>query len=110
MPQLYFNIDYFKGKDVLSDYYNVIDTLITKNKNFIRYIKNPYKLNEVSGFFDALKDNFEGWYLHHIAGEYLDRKILIERNLYYDQEPWMLKFIKETEHLVLHSKVHNNLI
>lgn len=103
MSQVYFNIISFKSKDTLKDYYKVVDYLISKNVNFIRYIKNPYKLCDVEGFFTALEDNFDKWHLHHIAGEYINKQELIKRGLYYEQEPWLLKFVRETEHRRIHA-------
>lgn len=105
MPQVYFNLKTFKERNLLKDYYTIVDNLIKEKKWFLRYIKNPYKLNEIPGFFNALNDDFNDWHLHHIAGEYISRTELIKRNLYFDQEPWLLKFVKSQEHHLLHTSI-----
>ena len=67
-----------------------------------RYINNIKDLPKVPGFYDALKDNFRHWVLHHLMGEFLDQETLKSRNMYFSQPWWLLKFMTIQEHRRLH--------
>lgn len=69
---------------------------------FVRYIDHRMNLKKVPGFLEALRDNFIGWHCHHIAGELAPLTELREKNLYYHQPWWALKFLTEAEHIRLH--------
>ena len=69
---------------------------------FVRYIDHLTNLKKVPGFLEALRDNFIGWHCHHIAGELAPLTELYEKNLYYHQPWWSLKFVREAEHRRLH--------
>lgn len=105
MPQVYFSTETYSARNVERDYIKVIDKLISEKREFLRYIKSPYLLKEIPGFYEAMLDNFQGWHLHHIAGEYTNRKELLDKNLYWHQEPWVFEFLTTLEHLQKHKKI-----
>lgn len=105
MPQVYFSTETHSARNTEQDYIKIIDKLISENRQFLRYLKNPYLLKDVPGFYEAMLDDFKGWHLHHIAGEYADIQELQRKKLYWHQEPWAFEFLTTLEHLQKHKKI-----
>ena len=105
MPQVYFSTETYSARNVDHDYVKFIDKLLLENRQFLRYLKNPYLLKDVPGFYEAMLDDFNGWHLHHIAGEFTDIQVLQKKNLYWHQEPWELEFVTIPTHRQIHSKI-----
>ncbi len=68
-----------------------------------RYIDHMWNLKKVPGFAEALRDNFIGWNLHHIAGEMARPAELLEKGLYWKQPWWALRFVTVLEHRKIHA-------
>ena len=110
MPLIFFDAESGKRYRVMSIYLKLIDKMVSENKQFLRYIDNPYKLHMVPNFSDALRDNFDGWHLHHIAGEYVDYQTLIKKHMYYHQPYWALEFLTERDHRRRHAKPEYDVV
>lgn len=83
---------------------------LSKNPN---YRTNWYRKKFVKdGRFDLVEDydkakanNFNGWVLHHLKGEILDREDLIKQNMYFDRPPEEFKWVTKAEHNRIHKLI-----
>lgn len=67
-------------------------------------------ISEIENYSEAVADK-ECWHCHHRMeiqpdGVRLKRKWMIEHGIYYDVDPFMLIFLKESDHRKLHSTGH----
>lgn len=82
----------------------IIRNNITKEKVKLRRLDgNQYKKycktpELIEGFYEAQKDNFENWILHHKLEQMFTADELKAMNIYYDCKPGELMFIKASEH------------
>lgn len=106
MPQVYFDTNQFKSADAQVEYVRLIDELKANNVQLLRFIDNPYNLRMVKNFEKAAIDHFNGWNLHHIAGEYVDRDQLKAEDMCYRQPYWALEFLTVKDHRHRHSKAY----
>lgn len=67
-----------------------------------KYVKDN-QISLIENYDLAEKDNFVNWTIHHRKGEILSRDELKEQNLYYNQPPDELIFMKVNEHNALHA-------
>lgn len=70
---------------------------------WFRYIDNMWNLKKVPGFAEAVRDNFKGWHLHHIAGEMVNEPELLDKGMYWKQPWWALRFVTASEHKRIHA-------
>lgn len=102
MPQVYFDANEFRGKEVSFDPEEIVAGLITRNAEILRLIGNPWNLPRVPGFNEAALDGFDGWDLHHVGGESIPLKTLRSGGLYW-RRPWYeLRFMRSGEHRAIH--------
>ena len=107
MSQVYFDTNQFKSADAQVEYSRLIDELKANKKQFLRFIDNPYNLRKVKNFERAALDQFKGWHLHHIAGEYVDSPArLKEAGMYYNQPYWALEFLTASDHRKRHGDTY----
>lgn len=106
MPQVYFDTNQFRSADSQVEYIRLIDELKSNNVQLLRFIDNPYDLRKVKNFERAALDQFKGWHLHHIAGEYVDRAKLHAAGMCYHQPYWALEFLTVKDHRHRHSKAY----
>ena len=106
MPQVFFNTDTFKGdrfpemtEEML---YELSRWACEGHKEMARKIDKPWTLYKVPNFMEALRDKFEGWHLHHIAGESVPMKVLVKRKLYERRPWWELRFMTNGDHRRIH--------
>ena len=105
MPQIYFSTKTFKAENVLTDYNDMIRDMLRNEVQLLRFIDNPCDLKNVRNFEKAALDGFNGWNLHHIAGEFVGSyKELKRLGLYYRQPSWAFEFLTVKEHRHRHSK------
>ena len=64
-------------------------------KQYKKYCKNP---ELIENFYEAQKDNFEGWICHHKLEQIFTANELNKMNIYYNCKPGELIFIKINEH------------
>ena len=67
-----------------------------------KYCKDD--ISKIENYELAIADTTRTWHCHHILGEILTRKQLLEHDFYYDVPPCMLKFVTKAEHNRLHKK------
>ena len=76
-----------------------------------RYVKGG-RFDLIENYDKALKDNFEGWTIHHrleIHDDYVNtRHELIIMNLYYNRPPEELIWLRLPDHIRMHNIVRNN--
>lgn len=58
----------------------------------------------IENYEEAKNDPSQVWVCHHILGEILTRRQLLDHDFYYDVPPCMLKFVTRAEHIRLHTK------
>lgn len=107
MPQVFFNTDTFKPdrfpemtEKTLCD---LSEFACREHKEMGRKIDRTWLLYRVPRFFEALRDDFVGWHLHHITGESVDMRTLVGHRLYEGRPWWELRFMKEQEHRRIHA-------
>ena len=59
---------------------------------------------KIENYEEAVDDQSQVWHCHHILGEILTRRQLLDHDFYYDVPPCMLKFVTRAEHARLHMK------
>lgn len=59
---------------------------------------------KIENYEEAVNDTTQTWHCHHILGEILTRKQLLDHDFYYDVPPCILKFVTKAEHRRLHMK------
>lgn len=106
MPQVFFNTDTFRPdqfpepNEILL---NKISCLVCECSPEIgRKISKKYLLHRVPNFWEAFRDGFVGWHLHHIAGESIDMKTMRKSHLYEGRPWWELRFMKNGDHRRIH--------
>lgn len=62
---------------------------------------------KIENYEEAIKDQSQIWYCHHILGEILTRQQLLDHAFYYDVPPCMLKFVTRAEHIHKKGKHHS---
>ena len=71
-------------------------------------IKFCKDFTKVENYEEAVNDQSQVWHCHHILGEILTRRQLLDHNFYYDVPPCMLKFVTGSEHMRLHNTGKHN--
>lgn len=64
-------------------------------EHYKKYCKTP---ELIENFYEAQKENFKGWVLHHKLEQMFTSKELIMMNIYYDCKPGELIFLPISEH------------
>lgn len=64
-------------------------------EQYKKYCKTP---ELIENFYEAQKDNFKNWILHHKLEQMFTASELITMNIYYDCKPGELMFMKVNEH------------
>ena len=106
MPQVFFNTDTFKPdsfpKFAWMDYCDLSIRISEERHEMARKLEQKHLMHRIPGFFEALRDNFEGWHLHHITGESVPMSVLVEKRLYEKRPWWELRFMREADHRRIH--------
>lgn len=68
---------------------------ILNGEQYRHYCKN---IELVENFYEAQKDAFKGWILHHKLEQMFTASELIKMNIYYNCKPGELMFIRVSEH------------
>ena len=102
MPQVYFDTNTFRGEVVRQYTTERIDRMRREHPEVFRKIRVPYTIVKVPGFYEAARDNFEGWHLHHIGGEMIPATLLRDANLYERRPCYELRFMRDGEHRAIH--------
>ena len=76
------------------------------NEKIVRTFCKDY--TKIENYEEAINDTMQTWDCHHILGEILTRRQLLDHDFYYDVPPCMLKFLTRAEHISLHMKGENN--
>ena len=71
----------------------------------IKFCKDYTK---IENYEEAVNDQSQVWHCHHILGEILTRRQLLDHDFYYDVPPCMLKFVTRSEHMRLHNTGKHN--
>lgn len=61
-------------------------------------------IRKIKNYDAAIADMTQTWVCHHILGEILTRRQLLDHDFYYNVPPCMLKFVTRAEHNLLHKK------
>ena len=64
-------------------------------EQYHKYCKN---IELVENFYEAQKDDFNGWILHHKLEQMFTASELMKMNIYYNCKPGELMFIRVSEH------------
>ena len=72
------------------------------NERQVKKFCKDYTL--IENYEEAVDDHTQTWICHHILGEILTRRQLLDHEFYYDVPPCMLKFVTRSEHNRLHKK------
>jgi hypothetical protein len=107
MPQVFFNTDTFRpdsfptmSEKLLCD---LSEFACREHPEIGRKIGRQWLLYKVPNFLEAFRDGFDGWHLHHVTGESVDRRTLVNSGLYEGRPWWELRFMKELEHRRIHA-------
>lgn len=107
MPQVFFNTDTFKPDRFPAMTGKALCDLslhaCKAHDSLGRLISPKHHLYRVPGFFEALRDDFRGWELHHVTGESESRWSLMRHGLYNGRPWWELRFVREDEHRKIHA-------
>lgn len=111
MPQVFFNTDTFKGDrfppNTEENMYRLSEWACREHPEMGRKINKPWTLYLVPNFMEALRDKFDGWHLHHVAGELVPRRVLVEQKMYERRPWWELRFMNILDHRRIHTRGNN---
>lgn len=107
MPQVFFNTDTFKPDSFPAITEKILNDLSEEacrtHPEMGRKIGRPWNLYRVPGFFEAFRDGFAGWNLHHVTGESVSMTTLRKHGIYDGRPWWELRFMRQDDHMRIHS-------
>lgn len=111
MPQVFFNTDTFTPDSFPAFSGKLLCDLslwaCREHPELARKLSRKTDMHLVPGFMEALRDRFDGWHLHHVAGEAFPMESLRREGLYDGRPWWELRFMKYDDHRAIHGDPDN---